>query len=66
MIIGIILAVGVLLLLVQGRVVNSLFLQLLLLVNYGLLGMGWILIRVRQGAGPLRTRAVRSAWRKQE
>lgn len=45
---GIILAVGVLLLLVQGRVVNGLFLQLLLLASYGLLGMGWILIRVRQ------------------
>ncbi len=45
---GIILAVGVLLLLVQGRVVNGLLLQLLLLVSYGLLGMGWMLIRVRR------------------
>ncbi len=45
---GIILAVGVLLLLVQGRVVDSLPLQLLLLLSYGLLGMVWIVVRVRR------------------
>ncbi|MGB5065491.1 MAG: hypothetical protein WBQ37_17305 [Candidatus Competibacter sp.] len=44
---GIILAVGVLLLLVQGRALESLSLQLLLLLSYGLLGMVWIVIRVR-------------------
>lgn len=44
---GIILAVGVLLLLVQGRVLESLSLQLLLLLSYGLSGMIWIVIRVR-------------------
>ncbi|MCK7579908.1 MAG: hypothetical protein MZV65_32335 [Chromatiales bacterium] len=45
---GIILVVGVLLLLVQGRVVDSLPLQLLLLLSYGLLGMSWIIVRVRR------------------
>ncbi len=45
---GIILAVGVLLLLVQGRVLDSLLPQLLLLLSYGLLGMLWIVIRVRR------------------
>ena len=43
---GIILAIGVLLLLVQGRALESLSLQLLLLLSYGLLGMLWIVIRV--------------------
>ncbi|MDG4555250.1 MAG: hypothetical protein P9E24_13560 [Candidatus Competibacter sp.] len=45
---GIILAVGVLLLLVQGRALDSLSLQLLLLLSYGLLGMVWIVIRTRR------------------
>jgi len=45
---GIILSVGVLLLLVQGRVVDGLPLQLLLLLSYGLSGMIWIVIRVRR------------------
>jgi len=45
---GIILTVGVLLLLVQGRVVESLPLQFLLLLSYGLLGMFWIIVRVRR------------------
>jgi len=45
---GIILAVGVLLLLVQGRAVDGLPLQFLLLLSYGLLGMTWIVIRVRR------------------
>lgn len=45
---GIILSVGVLLLLVQGRVTDSLSLQLLLLLSYGLLGMVWIVVRVRR------------------
>lgn len=45
---GVILAVGMLLLLVQGRVVDSLALQLLLLLSYGLLGLIWIVIRTRR------------------
>ena len=45
---GIILAVGLLLLLVQGRAVNGLPLQFLLLSSYGLLGMIWIVVRVRR------------------
>lgn len=45
---GIILAVGALLLLVQGRVVDGLALQFLLLLSYGLLGMIWIVARVRR------------------
>lgn len=45
---GIILVVGVVLLLVQGRVLDSLLLQLLLLLSYGLLGMIWIIIRTRR------------------
>ena len=45
---GIILAVGLLLLLVQGRAVDGLPLQFLLLSSYGLLGMVWIVVRVRR------------------
>jgi len=45
---GVILSVGVLLLFVQGRVTDHLSLQLLLLLSYGLLGMIWIIIRVRR------------------
>jgi hypothetical protein len=45
---GIILTVGVLLLLVQGRVLDSVLLQLLLLASYGLLGMLWIVVRTRR------------------
>lgn len=42
---GVILTVGVVLLLVQGRVLDSLLLQLLLLASYSLLGMIWIVVR---------------------
>ncbi|HRD67226.1 MAG TPA: hypothetical protein PKY50_13860 [Candidatus Competibacter sp.] len=45
---GIILTIGALLLLVQGRVVDGLPLQFLLLLSYGLLGMMWIVVRVRR------------------
>jgi hypothetical protein len=45
---GIILTVGVLLLLVQGRIVDSLLVQLLVLASYGLLGLCWIVIRTRK------------------
>ena len=45
---AIILVVGVLLLLLQGRVVEGLWLQLLLLSSYGLLGMLWIIVRARR------------------
>lgn len=45
---GIILSVGVLLLLVQGRIMDSLFGQFLVLGGYALLGMGWMLIRTRR------------------
>ena len=44
---AIILVVGVLLLLVQGRLLDSLLAQLLVLASYGLLGMLWIVIRIR-------------------
>ncbi|MCC6135905.1 MAG: hypothetical protein LM550_00725 [Candidatus Contendobacter sp.] len=45
---GIILAVGVLLLLAQGRALDSLPLQLLALVSYGLIGLIWIVVRTRR------------------
>lgn len=45
---GVILVVGLVLLLVQGRALDSLFLQLLLLLSYGVLGMIWIIIRTRR------------------
>jgi hypothetical protein len=45
---GIILTVGVLLLLVQGRIVESLLVQCLVLSSYGLLGLGWIVVRTRK------------------
>ena len=45
---GIILTVGVLLLLVQGRLVGSVWVQLLVLASYGLLGMLWIVLRTRR------------------
>ncbi len=45
---GVILAVGLVLLLVQGRVLDNLLLQLLLLLSYGVLGMTWIIIRTRR------------------
>lgn len=45
---GVILIVGVVLFLVQGRVLDSLWQQLLLLASYSLLGMFWIIIRARR------------------
>ena len=45
---GIILVVGLVLLLVQGRALDSVLLQLLLLLSYGVLGMTWIIIRTRR------------------
>jgi len=45
---GVILTVGIVLLLVQGRVTASLPLQLLLLLSYGVLGLLWIVLRVRR------------------
>ena len=45
---GIILMVGFLLLLLQGRILDSLSLQLLLLASYGLLGLIWIVVRTRR------------------
>lgn len=45
---AIILVVGGLLLLVQGRLLDSLLAQLLVLASYGVLGMLWILIRTRK------------------
>ena len=44
---AIILVVGLLLLLVQGRLLDSLLAQLLVLASYGVLGMLWIVIRAR-------------------
>ena len=45
---GIILTIGGLLLLVQGRIVASLLAQLLVLASYGALGLLWIVIRTRR------------------
>ena len=45
---GVILVVGLVLLLVQGRALDSLLLQLLLLLSYGVLGMIWIIVRARR------------------
>jgi len=45
---AIILVVGALLLLVQGRLLDSLLAQLLVLASYGVLGMLWIVIRARK------------------
>lgn len=45
---GVILVVGLVLLLVQGRALDSLPLQLLLLLSYGVLGMIWIIVRARR------------------
>lgn len=45
---GVILSVGVVLLLVQGRALDSLLAQFLVLACYGLLGMLWIVIRTRR------------------
>ena len=44
---AIILVVGGLLLLVQGRLLDSVLMQLLALVSYGILGMLWIILRTR-------------------
>ena len=44
---AIILVVGGLLLLVQGRLLDSVLMQLLVLVSYGILGMVWIILRAR-------------------
>lgn len=51
---AIILCVGVLLLLVQGRVVESLWVQFSILFTYSLLGMAWIIIRTRRIMARLR------------
>ena len=45
---AIILVVGILLLLAQGRLVDGLLAQLLVLASYGVLGMLWIIVRARQ------------------
>ena len=45
---AIILVVGVLLLLAQGRLVDGLLAQLLVLASYGVLGMLWIVVRARK------------------
>ena len=45
---GVILTVGIVLLLVQERVLDSLLSQLLLLASYSLLGMIWIVVRTRR------------------
>lgn len=58
---GIILTVGGLLLLVQGRIVESLLVQLVVLASYGLLGLCWIVIRTRKiMAGIARNREQRA------
>ena len=45
---AIILVVGGLLLMVQGRLLDGLLAQLLVLASYGVLGMLWIVIRTRK------------------
>jgi len=45
---GVVLVLGVLLFLVQGKLSDSLWVQSLLLGAYGLTGMGWIVFRTRQ------------------
>jgi hypothetical protein len=45
---GIILISGILLLLVHGRITRSPLLQFLLLLGYGIMGMGWIVFRTRR------------------
>jgi hypothetical protein len=45
---GVVIVIGVLLLLIQGRITSNTVIQLLLLVGYGILGMGWIMVRTRQ------------------
>ncbi|MDS4025839.1 MAG: hypothetical protein RKO25_02425 [Candidatus Contendobacter sp.] len=45
---AIILVIGGLLLLAQGRLLNGLLAQLLVLASYGVLGMLWIVIRTRK------------------
>ncbi len=45
---AIILCVGVLLLLVAGRVVDSVWVQLGILCSYSLLGMTWLILRTRR------------------
>ena len=45
---GVILLLGILLVLVHGRITSSTKLQFLLLSAYGLLGMVWIVIRTRR------------------
>ena len=44
---AIILVVGGLLLLVQGRLLDSVLMQLLALASYGILGMLWSILRTR-------------------
>lgn len=45
---AVILVVGVLLLLAQGRLMDSLLAQILVLASYGVLGMGWLMFRARR------------------
>lgn len=45
---GVVLVLGVLLLLIQGRLSDSLLVQSLILGGYGVLGMLWILWRTHQ------------------
>jgi hypothetical protein len=45
---AIILVVGILLLLAQGRLVDGLLAQLLVLASYGVLAMLWIVLRARK------------------
>ena len=45
---AIILVVGGLLLMVQGRLLDGLLAQLLVLASYGVLGMLWIVVRTRK------------------
>lgn len=45
---GVILVVGALLVLIQGRLTENLVTQLLVLVSYGAVGAGWVIVRARR------------------
>jgi hypothetical protein len=56
---GIVLVVGSLLLLVVARISDDAWTQVLILLAYGLLGMIWIIVRVRLVVGGIERSGVR-------
>ena len=45
---GVILILGALLLLLQGRITSEILIQFVVLLSYGVLGMAWIVFRARR------------------